>query len=278
LLLCPTSEFSWRLLQLPGSTGNKLQSNDCTTRIRLNEEAPLTSHSMSRPSHGDDWDDRKKKNVMPVKNWLQRWWFPDLPEPRKASRESFPCLGAHFWTGCVPVKHEVRDISLTGLYVVTDERWSPGTQVRMTLTDSEESVVKNSITAVTSVVRWGNDGVGLTFVMRNEKQLQRGLTPAIGGIAMKDLNRFLVLARSGKRDRESREAHPMVSPSDRGEAIHSDANPGLHDLFIGPVNSSLLIGSLKDLPRPVSIAGSPILMNSHIKSHRRCPALYPQHL
>jgi len=53
----------------------------------------------------------------------------------------------------------------------------------------------------------------------------------------------------------------VVSPPDSEEAINSHADPVFNDLFIGPINSSLLINSLKDLPRPVSAAGASALMN-----------------
>lgn len=358
LLICAAAELRRRLLLLPGSTGdvetahgtdsgkvqpiysgsgNRLQLDESSGEQRLNRDAYPLDRSPSRQSHGDAWDDRKVRGIKPKKNWLQRWWSLDLPEPRKAPRESFPGLSAYFWTGGSPVEHGVRDISLTGLYVVTDERWFLGTQVRMTLTDSGESIVTNSITANASVVRWGNDGVGLKFVIEDEKGVRGAQAPLVTGIDKKELNRFLELVKSGKRDSETRDAasrsnivrddatqntdaqsfpssarllsigderggnsslmgassdtasvnsswegiegvealrhsndpslpsripaHVMVSPIKREEAISGHADPDFHDLFIGPINSSLLIDSLKDLPRPVSVAGTSYLSN-----------------
>lgn len=359
LLLCAAAELRRRLLLLPSSTGNaetahstdsgkvqpicgasgsRLQSEVFPREQRLNMDAYPLDPSLSRQSHGDVWDDRKVERIKSTKNWLQRWWSPDLPEPRKAQRESFPGLVAYFWAGCSPVEHGVRDISLTGLYVVTDERWFLGTQVRMTLTDSGESTVANSITANASVVRWGNDGVGLKFVMEDERGVRRGQTPLVSGIDKKELNRFLELAKSGKRDSETRDAasrsyavqgdatqntdpqsfplserllpigderggdsslmgvstdtalvnsswegidvvealrhsndpsppscipaNVIVSPIKREEAISGHVDPEFHELFIGPINSSLLIDSLKDLPRSVSVASASYLSNS----------------
>jgi hypothetical protein len=68
------------------------------------------------------------------------------------------------------VGHGVKDISLTGMYVVTSERWYPGTMVRMTLTDRHEPTIERSITLNATVMRWGNDGVGLRFVLQNPKE------------------------------------------------------------------------------------------------------------
>ena len=75
------------------------------------------------------------KAVRPPKNWLERWWSPD---PRKAPRELAPGLAAYYWNGAAPKAHAVRDISPTGLYVVTEERWYPGTLVLMTLQRTDD--------------------------------------------------------------------------------------------------------------------------------------------
>jgi CheY-like chemotaxis protein len=292
LQLCIAAELDRRPLQEPDSSGqaetedgtdsgkfqpicsgsgSRLPSDDSSGQERLNEDAPLAHPSMSRQARVDVHSDWNGKQIKPTKNWLQRWWSP---EPRKAQRESFTGLAANFWTGACPVEHCVRDISLTGLYVVTDERWFPGTQIRMMLTNSGESTDKISVTANTSVVRWGDDGLGLKFVMEDEVGLGLGQNPLGSGINKKELNRFLQLARSGKRESETRDTASQldvaqddatvsripalltVSPLGRKEAISGEPEPIFDDLFIGPINSSLLINSLKDLPRPVSVPGA----------------------
>jgi hypothetical protein len=86
------------------------------------------------------------KYVKPPKNWLKRWWSPDprtAPDLRNAPRESLPGLAAYYWTGAAPKAHNIKDISTSGLYVVTEERWYPGTLILMTLqtdADGEESL------------------------------------------------------------------------------------------------------------------------------------------
>ncbi len=74
--------------------------------------------------------------VQPKRNWLERWLFPDTSDQDKrgGDRKPAPGLIAHFWTGGPPKSQPVRDISATGLYVVTEERWYLGTQIRITLT------------------------------------------------------------------------------------------------------------------------------------------------
>ena len=110
------------------------------------------------------------------KNWLRRLLWGDPPEPRRTSRESLSWLAVYFFTGGTPVAHAVRDVSLTGLYVLTEERWYLGTLIRMTLTDRRDPSADRSITLNAKVVRWGADGVGLEFVLQDDKTLDACMT------------------------------------------------------------------------------------------------------
>jgi hypothetical protein len=62
--------------------------------------------------------------------------------------------------------HGVKDMSASGLYLITEERWPLGAQVNMTLqrTDGlDDNPPNNTMTVPLRVVRWGSDGVGLAF-------------------------------------------------------------------------------------------------------------------
>jgi hypothetical protein len=126
------------------------------------------------------------------KNWLQRLLDPDPPEPRKAARATLPYLEAYFWDGGAPMPHKVRDISATGLYVVTEERWYPGTLIQMTLkkTSDSDGKVEATISLMARSNRWGNDGVGLGFVVRNPRKPRSSEND---GIEREQLGRFLAL-------------------------------------------------------------------------------------
>jgi len=104
------------------------------------------------------------------------WLYPNLhldrveqkrSEQRRAIRLPMPGLVAYFFTGGSPRPHPIKDISVTGFYMHTEERWLPGTIVRVTLqmvgTGSEAG--RDSITVHSRVVRWGPDGGGFEFVL-----------------------------------------------------------------------------------------------------------------
>ena len=95
--------------------------------------------------------------------WWQKLLYEEPPDRRKAAREALPGLVAYFFTGGVPRPHSVRDISTSGLYIITEERWYKGTFVRITLTDEREPTAERSITLHAGVVRWTEDGVALQF-------------------------------------------------------------------------------------------------------------------
>jgi hypothetical protein len=134
------------------------------------------------------------------KGWLSRWLSPNPPDPRRSPREPIPGLTAFFWTGGTPEPHAIRNVSSTGLYVVTEERWYPGTQIRLTLTkkDEGERGGERSLFVQAKAVRWGNDGVGLEFVLPDNRHLRRGEAPQKDGADRQDFEEFLEELRHRK--------------------------------------------------------------------------------
>jgi hypothetical protein len=58
-------------------------------------------------------------------------------------------------------------------------------------TDSGDEIAERSISVLSRAVRWGNDGVGLQFVLNDEKNTQKPKNPQLDGASKKDLARFL---------------------------------------------------------------------------------------
>ena len=87
-----------------------------------------------------------------------------------------PLLVAYYWDGGAAVAHPIRDISLSGVYVLTDVRWYPGTQVMIALQrpDLAEGEPHRSITVNAKVVRFGIDGLGFSFVMPEKRPSGNG--------------------------------------------------------------------------------------------------------
>jgi c-di-GMP-binding flagellar brake protein YcgR len=82
-------------------------------------------------------------------------------------------LVAYYWNGGLPTAHKILDISLTGMYLLTEDRWYLGTIVQMTLQDTPSAVVDSDkgISVQANVVRHASDGVGLAFIPGNVSKI-----------------------------------------------------------------------------------------------------------
>ncbi|MGA8743509.1 MAG: PilZ domain-containing protein [Terracidiphilus sp.] len=119
-----------------------------------------------------------------------RWLSTDR---RGSKRHPLPGLVAYYWTGGAPQAFHIADISTNGLYLLTDERWFPGTMILMTLqrTNTDGDDPDDFISVLTKVIRWGTDGVGLSFVPSNTVDLNSGESLPETGVGKKALHRFI---------------------------------------------------------------------------------------
>ena len=132
------------------------------------QEAPV-----SVPPYGDYGPAPKRKYSWKIR--LLRWLFPELVigeterprDRRRADRQSLPGLIAYYFTGGAPEPHKISNISVTGFYLHTDERWMPGTIVRMTLqrVGSKGDDPSDIISVNSKIIRWGADGEGFEFIL-----------------------------------------------------------------------------------------------------------------
>jgi Flp pilus assembly protein TadG len=130
----------------------------------------------------------------------KRWLLNQSDEPRRALRTAQPEIVVHYWDGAAPDGRQLRDISETGAYIYTAERWYIGTIVRIILQGTQTIQLADGMTAPKCstcvravVVRHGTDGVGVEFIFgdaEEEKTLraflssipvQPGRLPALTG-------------------------------------------------------------------------------------------------
>ena len=122
-----------------------------------------------QPAPAQATEDEVWKKRKPSKGWFAKLLSSEPEDPRVTSRESLPGLIAYYFTGGTPKPHAVRDISPTGMYIITEERWYPGTVVRVTLTDRHNPSNERSLTVNAKAVRAGSDGVGFEFVLEERE-------------------------------------------------------------------------------------------------------------
>lgn len=211
LVLCIAEEMERRLERIAGMRNDNGSAPAIATKEKEQEkEKPVWAAEslLFEPERRGEKDSRLPKRAAeppsppagspyPPKTWLERWLSPD---PRKAPREQFEGLTAYYWTGASPQAHAIRDISATGIYIITEERWYPGTLVLMTLTTNggEEKSDERSIVIQSRAVRWGSDGVGLKFVLPDARAFRAGHNILTDGADRRELDKFLGELRRSK--------------------------------------------------------------------------------
>lgn len=145
-------------------------------KVSFIEKPKAEMISMTRENKIEVMEDKDQPSL-PVR--ILRWLFPDVNE-RRATRFPTPGLVAFYWTGGAPHSYQVGDMSATGLFLLTKERWAPGTLIQMTLQkqDGRPYSAENSICVLSEVVRWGENGAGFNFVLTDyENVLAYGILP-----------------------------------------------------------------------------------------------------
>src|SRR5579863_3173200 len=199
LVICVADEMERRLERLYGSfNSTALASSNVSskamqpeTEVSKPRTQPIRSTNVQSIFQGsDEMNNFEPKTARPnsLKTWLQNWLSSDR---RRSHRQPLPGLVAYYWTGGTPRAYQISDISTSGFYVLTEERWFPGTLVLMTLqrTDSSGRNTEDSIAVQSRVVRWGSDGLGLAFVLSRAIDLSNGEALRDSGADKKTLDR-----------------------------------------------------------------------------------------
>ena len=111
---------------------------------------------------------------------LKSWFVKQSPPDRRsAERVLSPWLMAYDWSGPEKKKHDIRDISTSGVYLLTQERWPQGELVSISLRrkDQPEESSAPGVPVQVKAVRWGQDGVGFSFVEAKDFNLGIGESP-----------------------------------------------------------------------------------------------------
>jgi hypothetical protein len=122
------------------------------------------------------------------------------PAVKRAERKSATGFIAYHGGASGALPDDVKDISSTGLYLLTKERWLPGTQVLLTLQmkSPPEPASERRIMLQAKVVRWGDDGVGMSFVLPDDPVAQQWKSLLQTAAEQSEPNSVLDLARLAK--------------------------------------------------------------------------------
>jgi hypothetical protein len=166
--------------EVPANLPEKKKAQPETTALaaspprapRWPREAPASKPTVNAATDGKNGHaDSPGEMAKLLRNKLMHWLKPQVPpsDRRRAPRRYVPGMVAFYFTGGAPRPHQVADISATGFYLLTEDRWIPDTMIQMTLQrPTSKGQSKRSIAVLSRVVRKGTDGVGTEFVMAQQ--------------------------------------------------------------------------------------------------------------
>jgi hypothetical protein len=178
-LLRWADRFSHPSLRKKNGTARRLASQSTSSSAEQAEQrrslkSALRIHVSTEQRNAKASSRSVAQHIHLLRTRFVRWLDEDSLTPavagngdrRRSKRHPLPGLVAYYWTGGTPQAHQIGDISSTGFYLLTKERWVPDTMIRMTLQrpGPKGDKAEEAISVVSRVVRWGETGVGYEFV------------------------------------------------------------------------------------------------------------------
>lgn len=145
-----------------------------------------------------------------------------FPDQRKQERLPTPPLVGYLGTARASKPYDLGDISVTGFCLLTGERWTPGTEMPITLqrTDLPDEDDKDAFTVQATVVRVDGQGVGFSIVLcEDASNAAYGNPLRVRWMTRLGMEQFLERLKSGAES-ESLEGRPQ-NPLETGANTQS---------------------------------------------------------
>jgi PilZ domain len=99
-----------------------------------------------------------------LSNWFHK---PSFSYRERAERRSAPYLAAYYWDGSTPKQNNICNISQTGAYLLTQQRWAKDEVISLTLQRKGPlaRTPEHRFSLQAKTVRRDKNGVGVSFVM-----------------------------------------------------------------------------------------------------------------
>lgn len=128
-----------------------------------------------------------------VKSPMNSFENRPVPERRWGKRYPSPRLAVYYWNGGTPKPHGIKDISASGLYLITQEPLFPGAVLLLTMQreDLDESSPDQWIAVHALVIRRDPDGIALSFVFPRKHDSRPWASDLANGATRDEMSRFL---------------------------------------------------------------------------------------
>lgn len=154
-----------------------------------------------------------------------------FPDQRRSDRHLQPPLVGYLGTLRSTRPYDVSDISLSGFCLLTDECWTPGTEMPITLqrTNLTDGSQPESFTVQATVVRSGADGVGFSIVLsEDESKAAYGNPLQVRWLSRQEMQQFL---KDLKQQQPGENEVPGADPT--GTSSHHQPEANLKAAFEG---------------------------------------------
>ncbi|MGO4517420.1 DUF192 domain-containing protein [Terriglobus sp. 2YAB30_2] len=185
------------VLELPSHTiySTNTQIGDQMMICVAEEMSGHLAPAKEKAHHGArwEWGKRRPEYGRSMRAILEGLTSSRSRKKRRKDLGDNPPLVAHYWDGGAPLAHKVQKISSDRLYLVTDQRWYPGTLVMLSLQreDVPATDPNRAITVKGQVVGADENGVFFLLVLPEKKgrDFSREVLP--GGADKKTFRAFL---------------------------------------------------------------------------------------
>ncbi|HTB95712.1 MAG TPA: hypothetical protein VK716_01780 [Terracidiphilus sp.] len=136
--------------------------------------------------------------LMRVLGWM-------VPDRRRSPRHWMPPLVSYLGIPGASKPYKVGDVSAAGFYMLTHERWMPGTYMPVSLerVDLFGELRGDFITVQACVVRNGPDGVGFVFLLADDATPQSDALTGARWVSKRRMEEFLAGLRPSVAEEEA---------------------------------------------------------------------------
>ena len=172
----------------PVSVSSGSEPDTAVSTLRA-EPSPSAKGSVSRFEVHVKPETEQAESAATEKGWmvtrLLRWLYPGTYETdrRSGRRIPIPELVAYDASNGVPRAFAVDNVSSSGIFLITEERWAPGSVISLSMQreGSYQKEIHRRIQFQAGAVRWAENGIGLAFMLPTGMDLRFWERPSKDG-------------------------------------------------------------------------------------------------
>jgi len=176
------------------------------SNVNLPNQGSSAATRAQSTTPGDERVEFRRVACHLTESLLKRVLRKIFPDQRKSERQLQPPLVGYLGMTHTSRSYDLGDISVSGFCLLTDERWTPGTEMPITLQRRSlpEGKDPESFTVQATVVRSAGNGVGFSIVLSEENsQAAYGNPLRVRWITRREMETFLTTLKEQPAQEDS---------------------------------------------------------------------------